>query len=63
MRSTTTTVLAAAVILATTACGNGDGGENGDGSEDGVQVCGLEGDEPCLPDYYFVTGCCVPVPI
>ncbi len=27
---------------------------------EGVQVCGLEGDEPCPPDYYCITGCCIP---
>lgn len=26
----------------------------------GVQVCGLPGDMLCGPDYYCVTGCCVP---
>lgn len=27
---------------------------------EGIQPCGLEGDDPCPPDYYCITGCCIP---
>lgn len=45
--------------------GPSDGGSTTDGGgfpgprcDEGVQPCGLPGDEPCEPGFYCITGCC-----
>ncbi|MFW5925166.1 MAG: hypothetical protein ACOCV4_03310, partial [Myxococcota bacterium] len=36
-----------------------DGGTDTDRCDEGVQACGLEGDDECPAGYYCLTGCCV----
>ena len=50
-------------------CGGGTGGGGGAGGggggsqcQEGVQPCGLEGQDPCAAGYYCITGCCVLTP-
>jgi hypothetical protein len=46
----------------------GAGGSSGAGGggqqqcEEGVQPCGLPGQDPCPTNYYCITGCCRPEP-
>jgi len=42
--------------------GMGGGGAPPAQCEEGVQSCGLSGQEPCGSDFYCITGCCRPVP-
>jgi len=45
--------------------GNGAGGGGGGGGEqcaDGVQPCGLSGQDPCPGGYFCITGCCIGIP-
>ncbi|NUP09932.1 MAG: hypothetical protein HOW73_28120, partial [Polyangiaceae bacterium] len=46
--------------------GGGTGGAGGGGTgqqcPDGVQECGLSGQDPCPADYSCITGCCYAVP-
>lgn len=42
--------------------GNGAGGAPPGQCEPGVQPCGLMGQEPCVPGYYCITGCCIATP-
>jgi hypothetical protein len=36
-----------------------DGGNDAGQCPEGVQPCGLPGNDPCPPDYYCITGCCL----
>ncbi|MBW2528832.1 MAG: hypothetical protein JRI23_31945 [Deltaproteobacteria bacterium] len=38
------------------------GGPPSQRCDDGIQPCGLPGDDPCPPDQYCITGCCIIVP-
>ena len=45
--------------------GTGGGGGAGGGGQqcnDGVQPCGLEGQDPCADGFYCITGCCIEQP-
>ncbi len=45
--------------------GGGTGGAGGGGAQqcsDGVQPCGLVGQDPCPLNYYCITGCCIKSP-
>ncbi len=38
--------------------GNGAGGGPGSQCDPGIQACGLQGQAPCPPGFYCITGCC-----